>query len=88
MLATSLLTPLLPELGLLYPIGPKGDKPSFVRGRVCPRRGIVVTVTPGELWMMGVMMIVLGGRLVVSGVIYWSRCVEGSVVVCRVYISC
>ena len=27
-----------------------------VRGRVCPRRGIVVTVTPGELWMMGVMM--------------------------------
>ena len=31
---------------------------------------------------------VLGGRLVVSGVIYWSRCVEGSVVVCRVYISC
>ena len=31
---------------------------------------------------------VLGGRLVVSGVIYWSQCVEGSVVVCRVYISC
>ena len=27
-----------------------------VRGGVCPRRGIVVTVTPGELWLMGVMM--------------------------------
>ena len=30
----------------------------------------------------------LGGRLVVSGVIYWSRCVEGSVVECIVYIGC
>ena len=30
----------------------------------------------------------LGGRLVVSGVIYWSQCVEGSVVVCIVYIGC
>ena len=31
---------------------------------------------------------VLGGRLVVSGVIYWSWCVEGSVVECIVYIGC
>src|SRR6266436_3013641 len=30
----------------------------------------------------------LGGRLVVSGMIYWSQCVEGSIVVCRVYIGC
>ena len=30
-------------------------------------------------------MCLLGGRLIVSGVIYWSRCIEGSVVV---YIVC
>ena len=33
-------------------------------------------------------MVVLGGRLVVSGVIYWSRCIEGLVVVYIVYIGC
>ena len=30
----------------------------------------------------------LGGRLARSGVIYWSQCVEGSVVVYIVYIGC
>jgi hypothetical protein len=30
----------------------------------------------------------LGGRLVRSGVIYWSRCTEGLVVVYVVYICC
>jgi hypothetical protein len=28
----------------------------------------------------------LGGRLVVSGVIYWSRCMEGSIVAYIVYV--
>ena len=37
---------------------------------------------------LGPIVLLLGGRLVRSGVIYWSQCVEGSVVVCRVYISC
>ena len=31
---------------------------------------------------------VLGGRLIVSGVIYWSQCVEGLIVMCVVYIGC
>ena len=30
----------------------------------------------------------LGGRLVVSGVIYWSQCVEGLISVGVVYIGC
>jgi hypothetical protein len=30
----------------------------------------------------------LGGRLVVSGVIYWSRCIEGSIVVYIVCVYC
>ena len=37
---------------------------------------------------MLIMFLLLGGRLVRSGVIYWSQCVEGSVVVYRVYIGC
>ena len=32
--------------------------------------------------------LLLGGRLVRLGVIYWSQCVEGSVVVYIVYIGC
>ena len=31
--------------------------------------------------------LLLGGRLVVSGVIYWSQCVEGLIVVDIVYIG-
>jgi hypothetical protein len=30
----------------------------------------------------------LGGRLVVSGVIYWSRCIEGSIVAYKVCVYC
>ena len=30
----------------------------------------------------------LGGRLVVSGVIYWSRCMEGSIVAYKVCVYC
>ena len=32
--------------------------------------------------------LMLGGRLIVSGVIYWSRCIEGLIVRCSVYIGC
>ena len=49
---------------------------------------VILTIVLTIILSMIVRMIVLGGRLVVSGVIYWSRCVEGSVVVSRVYISC
>ena len=45
----------------------------------CPLLAVIALSKPGCL---------LGGRLVRSGVIYWSQCVEGSVVVYIVYIGC
>jgi hypothetical protein len=60
-----------------------------------PRSGPVRTVaffgdrskSPDHIaWRIGTA--VLGGRLVRSGVIYWSQCVEGLIVMGVVYIGC
>ena len=72
---------------------------SFMTGacswlRLVRGSGLFITAArPYQLLIQGgglsmAAVVLLGGRLVRSGVIYWSQCVEGSVVVCIVYIGC
>jgi hypothetical protein len=44
--------------------------------------------SPSKEMIRKLIKAMLGGRLVRSGVIYWSQCVEGLIVMCMVYIGC